>query len=203
MSIESNIIRKNVQNTTAWSGGTTTELWIWPPEAKYAERNFDCRISTAVVEAETSEFTDLPGYKRHLMILEGVLTLQHDAGEPFKLEPFTVDVFDGGAKTISWGQVRDFNVMLREGYKASLSAHNLDTQTWVPLAYQKDLLHLIYCVEGTAQIQVEVEDKMQRHFLYAGDVFFLEGEAGPELLLNFQMKALKGTGQVVHVVIQK
>lgn len=203
MSIESNIIRKNVQKTSQWSGGTTTELWIWPPEASYATRNFNCRISTAVVESETSFFTELPGYLRHLMILEGELVLQHDDAEKITLKPFETDTFDGGSKTVSWGKVRDFNVMLAAGYTGEVTAHELNTSDWVPLKFEQDLLHLVYCYKGTAQIQVELPDKMQRHFLYEGDAFFLEGAEALETLLNFQMKALKGSGQVVHVVIKK
>jgi environmental stress-induced protein Ves len=203
MTIESNIIRKNVQKTTAWSGGTTTELWIFPDDADYSKLNFDCRISTAVVEVEESTFTDLSGYMRYLMILDGELALQHDDAPEIKLKPFDVDIFDGASKTVAKGKVRDFNVMLKEGYEASLQKHELTLENWTAIAYHRDFLHLVYCLNGTAQIQVEQKDKMQRHFLYEGDAFFLEGAQEEVDLLAFQMKALKGTGTVVHVMIKK
>lgn len=203
MSIESNIIRSNVQKTTNWSGGKTTELWIWPRESQYAERNFSCRISTAVVEVEESTFTELPGYLRHLMILEGELCLSHNNGPEIHLKPYETDVFDGGDHTVSKGKVRDFNVMLAKGFSAKLQPMSIPLETWQPLNYQKDFLHLVYCLEGTLQIQVEQQDKMQRHFLYPGDAFFLEGQAETEGLMAFQIKGLKSAGTAIHVVIQE
>ena len=37
-------------STSKWSGGSTTELFIWPKDASYAERRFNIRISTATVD---------------------------------------------------------------------------------------------------------------------------------------------------------
>lgn len=54
--------------TSKWSGGSTTELYIYPPQAVYREGNFKCRISSATVEVEKSDFTSLPGVKRYLSI---------------------------------------------------------------------------------------------------------------------------------------
>jgi len=59
------------QNTTLWSGGTTTQLCIYPYAATYTGRDFIFRISTATIESEESVFTKLPGYTRILMLLEG------------------------------------------------------------------------------------------------------------------------------------
>lgn len=203
MSIESNIIRSNVQKTTNWSGGRTTELWIWPENANFADRQFDCRISTAIVEIEESTFTPFPGFLRHLMILEGKLALQHNGGSQIDLEPFQVDVFDGADETTSKGCVRDFNVMLSDGYEAKLQALSVDTETWMPLAYEAEFLHFIYCFKGTVQVQIEQKDKMQRHFLYEGDAFFLEGQDAVDNLLAFQIKGLKSAGTAIHVVVKK
>lgn len=47
-------------NISRWSGGTTTELFIWPHGASYAERRFGIRISTATVDIAQSTFTKLP-----------------------------------------------------------------------------------------------------------------------------------------------
>ena len=43
------LIKKNQYKTTQWSGGTTTELLIYPSTSKYSERNFKWRISSAKV----------------------------------------------------------------------------------------------------------------------------------------------------------
>ena len=98
-----------------WSGGTTTQLAIFPPGASYADRDFLWRVSSAAVEDERSTFTALPDYDRWLLLLEGSLLLAHDGGGLLRLEPFQAHAFDGGAATVSTGRCRDFNLMLRKG----------------------------------------------------------------------------------------
>lgn len=203
MSIESNIIRSNVQKTSLWSGGKTTEIFIYPETAEYGERNFDCRISTATVEVETSTFTPLPDIQRHLLILEGEMRLKHDEGEWITLKPYISHSFGGGQQTISEGKVRDFNVMVSEQHEAELHVHDLNSENWVNLNYKEEFIHFIYCTEGTAQVQLEQKDKVQRHFLYAGDGFFLENSQNEAPISLFQMKALKNSGKAIHVIVRK
>ena len=203
MSIESNIIRSNVQKTSLWSGGKTTEIFIYPETAEYGKRDFDCRISTATVEVETSTFTPLPGIERHLLILEGELKIKHDEGEWICLKPYITHSFGGGQNTISEGKVRDFNVMVSQEHEAMVEVHELNLDHWVSLSYNNELIHFIYCTEGTIQVQIEQKDKVQRHFLYEGDGFFLEKRQGDEPINLFQMKALKGSGKGIHVVIKR
>ncbi|MDR1048301.1 MAG: HutD family protein, partial [Synergistaceae bacterium] len=50
----------------AWSGGSTTELFIYPGDADLAKRNFELRVSSATVEAEESLFSSFAGYVRHI-----------------------------------------------------------------------------------------------------------------------------------------
>lgn len=98
-----------------WSGGTSTELAIFPEGAEYAARDFIWRLSTAEVRDEESTFTALPDYHRMLMIRKGLLSLSHDGGEWYDLPEGQVTEFDGGSLTRSRGQVTDFNLMLRKG----------------------------------------------------------------------------------------
>ena len=105
------IIRKSELNTTKWTGGTTTQLTIFPKEATYAARNFVFRISTAKVEDQTSEFTSLPGISRVIMILEGEIVLNHENKYSKNLKKFETDIFKGEWKTTGIGQVIDFNLM--------------------------------------------------------------------------------------------
>lgn len=107
--------------TSAWAGGITQEIMIYPPDAQYSERSFLYRISTAVVEAEESKFTPLPSYNRFIAALNGPLSLVIDEAE-FELKPFEVLEFDGGANTSSRSQanLRDLNLMIRKGYKGSM-----------------------------------------------------------------------------------
>ena len=101
--------------TARWSGGTTTQLAIWPPEASYAARNFTWRASSATIEDEESEFTPLPGYTRILMVLDGALTLTHGSGDSVALKRFGQTRFQGSMPTRSRGRATDFNLMFRTG----------------------------------------------------------------------------------------
>lgn len=65
-------------SSSVWSGGTTTEIAIYPEKAKYAERDFVWRISTAKVELHESDFTPLPDYERLIASIDGVMLLSHE-----------------------------------------------------------------------------------------------------------------------------
>jgi environmental stress-induced protein Ves len=97
--------------TSQWSGGTTTQLYIFPANASYSERNFELRISTAKVEVAESTFTALPGFQRKLMILEGEIFITHEGHYSKRLQPFEVEHFSGDWKTSAIGTCTDFNVM--------------------------------------------------------------------------------------------
>ena len=99
--------------TTNWSGGETTQLYIYPKEATYVKRNFDLRISSATVNLSKSEFTNLPNVDRLLMSLDNEVILQHNNSAKIKLRPLDVHKFSGDDLTISYGKCRDFNIMLR------------------------------------------------------------------------------------------
>ena len=112
--------------TGVWSGGTTTQLAIYPPGASYADRNFIFRLSSATVDTEQSEFTHLPDYDRWLMIFEGSARLVHSSEREVTLNPYECDAFDGGISTVSFGRVTDYNLMLRKGGSGSMEAIGLD-----------------------------------------------------------------------------
>ncbi|MBE0650027.1 MAG: HutD family protein [Bacteroidales bacterium] len=109
--MEYKIITPEYFKTTGWSGGTTTELFIFPQTADYQRRNFQFRLSKSVVEVEKSDFTSLPGISRKLMVLSGKITLSHEAHGSRPLNSFEVAEFDGGWKTSSRGKCTDFNLM--------------------------------------------------------------------------------------------
>jgi len=99
--------------TSAWSGGTTTQLFIWPPQSNYSARDFLFRISSATVETETSTFTELPGIDRIITPLKGGFTLQHKDHYSVTLQPLQIDCFSGDWQTTCIGKARDFNLMLK------------------------------------------------------------------------------------------
>lgn len=107
--------------STAWAGGKTTQLAIFPEDGDYAGRIFQWRLSSATVEAAHSKFTVLPGVRRYLMPLRGSVELVHAGGAPRRLQPFRQDEFDGGLETESDGQCSDFNLMTQGGCEGALS----------------------------------------------------------------------------------
>ncbi len=100
--------------TSIWSGGTTTELFIWPEGADYARREFAFRISSAVVELAESDFTLLPGVERWITPLQGGFTLTHPGKHSVVMGPLSQPYrFSGEEPTHCVGRATDFNLMLK------------------------------------------------------------------------------------------
>lgn len=101
-------------STSRWSGGTTTELFIWPEGANYATRDFQVRISSAVVELPESDFTPLDGVLRYITPLSGGFTLIHPGKSPVVMDPLDTPYgFSGQEPTHCIGSATDFNLMLK------------------------------------------------------------------------------------------
>lgn len=103
-----------------WGGGTTSELFIYPPDASYKNRDFSFRLSVATIEESPSTFTKLSGVLRTTLILEGDIELIID-GQGTILNQFDQCSYDGGARITSTGHCKDFNLMCREGYEGKIS----------------------------------------------------------------------------------
>lgn len=109
--------------TSTWSGGTTTELFLYPETGSYAARDFLFRISSATVELEESDFTVLPGVERYITPLEGCFTLIHPSTFPVELPPLATPYrFRGDIPTHCVGKATDFNLMLK-GCTGSMELH--------------------------------------------------------------------------------
>ena len=124
--MKNNIIVRTEKDykVSKWSGGDTTELYLYPENGDYKTGNFQLRISSATVEVDQSEFTSLPGVERYLMIFQGHLDMIHGENEKVSLEPYEVDHFDGGVPTVSYGKVIDFNLMLKNGARGRMEDEN-------------------------------------------------------------------------------
>ena len=122
MKIEARLIKENEYITTEWSGGKTTELFIYPENTRYKDFNFKFRISSATVELEKSEFTKLPHIYRFITPLDNDLKLTHDHIDYINLKPYEIYEFQGDNHTSSFGKARDFNLMLRDGAKGQLQS---------------------------------------------------------------------------------
>ncbi len=97
-----------------WSGGSTTELFIWPEGADYSKREFTLRVSSARVDLEESDFTPLMGVTRYITPLTGGFTLIHPGCAPVIMGPLAEPYrFSGEIPTHCLGKATDFNLMLK------------------------------------------------------------------------------------------
>ena len=100
--------------TSTWSGGTTTELYLYPETGSYAARDFRFRISSATVDLEESDFTPLPGVERYITPLSGSFVLTHPDMPPVEMPPLAPPYrFSGQISTHCVGKATDFNLMLK------------------------------------------------------------------------------------------
>ncbi len=107
-------LRQTDYKTALWSGGTTTEIFIWPPDASYAARQFAFRISSARVDLPESDFTPLPGVDRFITPLSGSFTLIHPGKAPVTMAPLDGPYrFSGQIPTHCVGTATDFNLMCK------------------------------------------------------------------------------------------
>lgn len=172
------IIKKEQLQTSLWSGGTTTQLAIYPKDAVYSQRNFIWRLSSAQVEAEESVFTSLPGISRIIMIIEGELLLEHEGHYKKVLKRFDQDSFSGSWTTKSYGKVVDFNLMMREGCEGDLEAIHLDGEATKAVDFQNKkgffrCVQAMYCVNGEVSIKAAGEDK---NIIHKGDIILIKAK---------------------------
>ncbi|WP_066497125.1 HutD family protein [Abyssisolibacter fermentans] len=160
MTYKVEVIRKNEFKVSNWSGGTTTEIAIYPKDALYSERNFLWRISSAKVEAEESVFTSLPNINRIIMIIDGEFVLKHEGHHECLLKPFEQDSFSGSWITKSYGRVTDFNLMTNRECKGELEAVHIANDNVKKIEINNKangfskLTQAIYCVNGNINIRI-------------------------------------------------
>lgn len=146
--------------TTEWSGGKTTQLYIYPEDSNYKALNFKFRLSSATVESEKSEFTKLEGVDRFITPLDNDLKLTHYHNNYVRLKPLEVYRFDGGEDTVSYGIARDFNLMLRAGAEGNLESIHIDKELLLSedvCAGCKECFYFIYACDKDVRIEIARE----------------------------------------------
>lgn len=106
-------------NTSKWSGGSSTQLWIYPKGSSLEARDFAFRLSSAQVES-SGPFSDFSGYDRLLILLQGRMELTfRPSGQIKALAPDSEALhFDGGTEVYAEllsGSVTDFNLFVPNG----------------------------------------------------------------------------------------
>lgn len=167
----SQIFTKKDFKTTRWAGGKTTELFIFPENSSFKERNFSFRLSTASVEVEESVFTALPEVKRALMVLEGEMELTHVNQHSKVLKKFDVDHFNGSWETLSKGKCTDFNLMTKGNIRGVLESVRLEKGAEKEYElFDQNKMSFIYLIKGGLEINLEKE-KLK---LATGNLLFME-----------------------------
>lgn len=187
-------ISNKQKNQSVWSGGTTTQLYIYPENAIFADRNFDFRISSAIIEIEESDFTPLPGFSRILMILEGELEICHKGHYSKKMKQFDIDEFSGDWNTSSNGKVVDFNLIMGEGISGSLEHIVLKNEIIDNNSKLKNHSFLgYYLISGEMKIIINNVE----YFGQKRDMILIESKNDNEI----DSIQLKGEGEIVKIIV--
>ena len=135
-----------------WSGGTSTQLVIYPSESDLSKQNFEFRISTASIDVEESQFTQFFSHKRIICSLLNPITLIHSDSQPFYLTPFVPYSFDGWMKTKCVGKTIDFNVVFNDGWDASIKVYQIDSMIDMDYIQSYSDLTYLFQVKGESFI---------------------------------------------------
>ncbi|KUJ59569.1 hypothetical protein AR687_22370 [Flavobacteriaceae bacterium CRH] len=96
-----------------WSGGLTYEYMIYPETARYGDRDFVFRISSATIEKVPSEFTKFKGYYRYLVMLDSSLHMEINKDKKV-YEKYEIIEFNSDDEVTSYTKGIDFNWMVSE-----------------------------------------------------------------------------------------
>lgn len=135
-----------------WSGGTTTELLIYPFEATAEKKDFEIRISVATVDVEESDFTPFEGYKRTLTMLQGGHELSINGEEFDKVSRLKPVHFSGLAKVKSKGKATNFNVISRSDITHSVKVIHFANKEKLRVKAAKFNRAFYYVAEGAVKI---------------------------------------------------
>lgn len=173
------IIKKHQSKTTKWTGGTTTQLYIYPKESTYVGLDFKWRLSSAKVELDQSTFTPLPEINRLIMVIEGELLLAHEGHYTVKLKEFEKDSFSGNWVTTSFGRVTDFNLMMKKGYSGTLECLSLHKGEVKDICLYNntssderlsEITEAFYIAKGGVELLMGGNEKA---YLYEGDIVLI------------------------------
>lgn len=204
MDLDYKLIKRNNLNTAIWQGGKTTQLAIYPEDAKYEDRNFIWRVSNASTEEDISEFTVLKDYDRLIMIIKGKMELSHNDIEIVNLNEYNQTSFDGANETLCKGRAEDFNVMLRK----DLAKGNMDR---IKVGAKEQLMYnevigffqeerfsfVIYCNDFEGRISVKEAFDVE---VSKGDTIVINQAADAD---NFSVKFTSVLNEESNVIVSE
>lgn len=166
------IIRNKDYKRTSWSGGTTTEIYLYPEDGNYSKKQFFYRISTATIETLESVFTVLPGIERVILPLENMMVLLHGE-EEVVLSPYEAYRFPGDSNTRSRGINRDFNLMINHGKRGNVEILTISQDSSINEEAENTLY---FYAEGKGTIGIGGE------ILFPGDSILVKTQECMELV---------------------
>jgi len=203
MSYDVKIIKKEHYSVSKWSGGETTELYIYPKNSKYKDRNFMWRISSATMDIEKSIFTHLPGFARELMVTHGKTTLEHEGKYKVTLSPFEKDSFMGDWTTKSFGRASDFNLMTSEGCSGSLKAFDVKDKICIEIGNANNEFNVsqyfFYPIGGGIEIQI----KNDKFHVEEKDLFAINYSEGKGIMKVDIINKSKAMVKVINARVVK
>lgn len=175
-----------------WSGGTTSEYFIYPNDSSVQAQNFDFRISTASIEIKASNFTQFLNHNRILLILEGETEITHQYKYSKQLKKFDIEYFSGNYDTSSSskGKVKDFNLIYDAKYSANVEVINRE------LNFSHSILQNQWMFIFNYNGELEVQYLNEFYTIESDEMLILYNE-------NIQQEFyLKGNAQLVMSTIQ-
>ena len=61
-----------------WSGGTTSDIFLFPPSSCWEKKDFQIRISSADCRVDGAPYSDFTGFTRHILPLRGSMHMFHE-----------------------------------------------------------------------------------------------------------------------------
>lgn len=204
MTCKVKIIKKQGQKVSKWSGGITNQLYIYPENSSYVDRDFKWRISSATVEAEESTFTKLPNIQRQIMVIDGELLLKHKNHHDKKLNKFEVDSFSGDWSTVSYGKATDFNLMTNKECTGNLEYINVKSDVHIKPTinlnngkYRYEF-NCFYSLNGNFKIKLETGNILEVEQGDLAIIKFKENFKGSLTLINNQEKELNIIKSIIY-----
>jgi len=164
-----------------WSGGLTYEYLIYPETARYGNRDFVFRISSATIEKAPSEFTKFKGYHRYLVMLDNGLDIEVNKKKKV-YEKYEIMEFNSDDEVTSYTKGIDFNWMVSEKirhHKLQIAQTNQNCNAQIILFFS---LHTTV---------IKINEKP--YHLEPYDLLVIENPKKENIMLHFSNECLYGT----------
>ncbi|WP_394774526.1 HutD family protein [Flavobacterium sp.] len=163
-----------------WSGGLTYEYMIYPETAKYTDRDFIFRISSATIEKVPSGFTNFKDYHRYLMMLDNQLNIEVNKEEKI-YKKYEIMEFNSDDEVTSYTNGTDFNWMVSEKiahHKLKITHSNQNCAAEIIILFS---LHITV---------IKINEKP--YYLQPHDLLVIENPKKENIIVHFSNECLYG-----------